>query len=210
MRRYPFERARPQPMRSETVYIDRDSVDEPAVKPMDYPGSPPELNPLSSSHPATPVMAPISYRESSEQPSISRTPISPLSFSRLEAPAMAPVSQLERKTIDPVDVLQPSKPEPAQPLTPLSPSRPETPSMTPLEPQISPIAPPMPQAERSAVKAPEAPPELKIEPKQPERLTDEQLAAIFANVRQAPRVSLLSMPVSTKLFSEEYADAERL
>lgn len=164
MRRYPFERARPQPMRSETVYIDRDSIDEPAVKPMDYPGSPPELNPLSSNRPETPVVAPISYREPPEQ-----SPISPLSL-----------------------------------------SHPETPAMAPFEPQISPIAPPMTQAERSAVKAPEAPPELKIEPKQPERLTDEQLAAIFANVRQAPRVSLLSMPVSTKLFSEEYADAERL
>lgn len=164
MRRYPFERARPQPMRSETVYIDRDSIDEPAVKPMDYPGSPPELNPLSSSRPETPSMAPISYRESPEQ-----SPISPLSL-----------------------------------------SHPETPAMAPFEPQIPPIAPPMTQAERSAVKAPEAPPDLKIEPKQLERLTDEQLAAIFANVRQAPRVSLLSMPVSTKLFSEEYADAERL
>lgn len=164
MRRYPFERARPQPMRSETVYIDRDSIDEPAVKPMDYPGSPPELNPLSSSRPEAPAMAPISYRESSEQPSIS----------------------------------------------PLSLSSPETPAMTPLKPQISPIAPPMTQIEQSVAKAPEAPPELKIEPKQPERMTDEQLAAMFANVRQAPRVSLLSMPVSTKLFSEEYADAERL
>lgn len=164
MRRYPFERARPQPMRSETVYIDRDSIDEPAVKPMSYPGSPPELNPLSSSRQKTPTMAPVSYRESPEQPSIS----------------------------------------------PLSLSHPETPAMAPFEPQISPIAPPMPQIERSATKAPEAPPELKIEPKQPEQMTDEQIAAILANVRQAPRVSLLSMPVSTKLFSEEYVDAERL
>lgn len=205
MRRYPFERARPQPMRSETVYIDRDSIDEPAVKPMNYPGSPPELNPLSSSRPETPSMAPISYRESPEQ-----SPISPLSLSHPETPAMAPISQLEREAVQSIDALQLNKPKPAQSLTPLSTSRQETPSVLPFEPKISPIAPSMTQIEQSVAKAPEAPTELKIEPKQPERLTDEQLAAIFANVRQAPRVSLLSMPVSTKLFSEEYADAERL
>lgn len=178
MRRYPFERARPQSMRSETVYIDRDSIDEPAVKPINYPGSPPEMSPLSASQPEAPSMAPISYRESPNQ-----QPVAPLTLNHSEAPSMAPVEPR-------ISLATPQMPQP--------------------EARISPIAPPMPQTERSVASKPEAPPELKIEPKRPEQLTDEQLAAIFSNVRQAPRVSLLSMPVSTKLFSEEYADAERL
>lgn len=182
-----------------------------------------------------PVMEPISYRESppiTAETAFQSKPkleAQPLNFRLNNANKPAAPDQLQLQASAQAEVLSPtfttpSRQSEAPTMAPVSyreSSAPELPSFlkTPApapqpiaqeEPEISPIAPPIAQSESQVVKPQEKPPELKMEARQPSQMTDEQIAALFSGVRQAPRVSLLSMPVSTKLFSEEYKDAERL
>lgn len=237
MRRYPFERAQPKPTSSETIYIDSDGAEDAVVQPLPKPANPqpmPDIKfpafksaealaPISVANESPPSIADIIFQSKpklkTEFPDFrlnnANKPAAPDQL-QFQASAQAevlsptfttPSRQSEAPTMAPVSYRESSAPE--------LPSFLKTPAPAPQpiaqeEPEISPIAPPIAQSESQVVKPQEKPPELKMEARQPSQMTDEQIAALFSGVRQAPRVSLLSMPVSTKLFSEEYKDAERL
>ncbi len=235
MRRYPFERAPLQMMRSETVLIDQDGAEESSPAPatqsrVEYQQQPMAFRPPSPA----PVMSPIAMPSPTRMDSLGPMTFQPSSAPRLDPALSKPASPIA--ALDPIQQarspsapqLEPQKLRQQSQFSPLEPARTTAvpppqpleslryqesspaPQVAPFEPRIAPKLGDMPQPERSAVEPPKSLPELKYEPKQAPQLTDEQINALFSGVRQAPRVSLLGIPATNKLFSEEYTNAERL
>ena len=235
MRRYPFERAPLQMMRSETVLIDQDGAEESSPAPVAQSRVEYQQQPMTFKPPSpAPAMSPITMPSPTRMDSIGPMTFQPSNAPRIDpAPskpaspiaALDPIQQARSPSapqLEPQDPRQQSQFSPLEPvsMTAAPPFQPleslqyqessPAPQVAPLEPRIAPKPNDMPQPERSAIEPPKSLPELKNEPKQTTQLTDEQINALFSGVRQAPRVSLLSMPATNKLFSEEYTNAERL
>ena len=235
MRRYPFERAPLQMMRSETVLIDQDGAEESrsaatTQSRVEYQQQPMTFRPPSPA----PVMSPIAMPSPTRIDSIGPMTFQPSNAPRLDPArsnpaspiaALDPIQQARSPSapqLEPQELRQQSQFSPLEPASTTAVPPPQSleslqyqesspaPQVAPLEPRIAPKLDDMPQPERSAVEPPKSLPELKYEPKQASQLTDEQINALFSGVRQAPRVSLLGIPATNKLFSEEYTNAERL